>query len=43
MNGEITTGALARLFDVTSKTIADLGKRRIIVRGLIPVFLDWLE
>lgn len=28
---EITTGALAKLFDVTPKTIADLGKRGLIV------------
>ena len=30
---EITTGELARLFDVTRKTIADLGKRQIIIPG----------
>jgi phage terminase Nu1 subunit (DNA packaging protein) len=28
-----TTAELARLFDTTAKTIADLGKRGIIVRG----------
>jgi hypothetical protein len=28
---EISTGELAKLFDTTSKTIADLGKREIIV------------
>ena len=33
MTDEITTGALAKLFDTTSKTIADLGKREIIVKG----------
>jgi hypothetical protein len=30
---EITTGNLAKLFDVTSKTIADLGNRGVIVRA----------
>ena len=30
---EITTGALAKLLDITPKTIADLGKREIIVKG----------
>jgi phage terminase Nu1 subunit (DNA packaging protein) len=30
---EITTSALAKLFDTTAKTIADIGKRDIIVKG----------
>ena len=29
----ITTADLARLFDTTAKTIADLGKRNILVKG----------
>jgi len=33
MNEEITTGSLARLFDVTAKTIAELAKRNIITKG----------
>jgi phage terminase Nu1 subunit (DNA packaging protein) len=33
MDDEITTANLARLFDVTPKTIADLGKRGVIVPG----------
>jgi phage terminase Nu1 subunit (DNA packaging protein) len=33
MDTEITTARLAQLFDTTSKTIADLGKRDIIVKG----------
>jgi hypothetical protein len=33
MTNEITSGALAKLFDVTPKTIADLAKRDIIVSG----------
>jgi phage terminase Nu1 subunit (DNA packaging protein) len=33
MNEEITTGNLARLFDVTAKTIAELAKRNIITKG----------
>ena len=32
----ITTGELARLFDVTPKTIADLGKRGMIEHGPKP-------
>ena len=31
MDTEITTARLAQLFDTTAKTIADLGKREIIV------------
>jgi len=33
MDDEITTARLAQLFDVTPKTIADLAKRNIIVKG----------
>jgi phage terminase Nu1 subunit (DNA packaging protein) len=33
MDDEITTAQLAQLFSVTAKTIADLGKRKIIERG----------
>jgi phage terminase Nu1 subunit (DNA packaging protein) len=33
MTDEITTGELAKLFDTTPKTIADLGKRGIIEKG----------
>jgi phage terminase Nu1 subunit (DNA packaging protein) len=33
MSNEITTGALAKLFDTTPRTITDLGKRGIIVRS----------
>ena len=33
MDDEVTTAALARLFDTTPKTIADLGKRNILVKG----------
>jgi hypothetical protein len=33
MNEEITTANLARLFDVTAKTIAELAKRNIITKG----------
>jgi phage terminase Nu1 subunit (DNA packaging protein) len=33
MDDEITTARLAQLFGVTGKTIADLGKRKIIERG----------
>ena len=33
MNSTVTTGALAKLFDTTPKTIADLGKRGIIEKG----------
>jgi phage terminase Nu1 subunit (DNA packaging protein) len=29
----VTTSELARLFDLSSRTIADLGKRKIIVKG----------
>jgi hypothetical protein len=32
MGSEITTGALAELFDTTPKTIADLAKRKIIAK-----------
>jgi hypothetical protein len=33
MNEEITTGSLARLFDVMAKTIAELAKRNIITKS----------
>ena len=33
MDSEITTAQLAKLFDVTPKSIADLGRRWIIVSG----------
>jgi hypothetical protein len=33
MDEEITTARLAKLFGVTKKTIADLGKRKIIEGG----------
>jgi DNA-binding XRE family transcriptional regulator len=32
-NATVTTSELARLIDVTPKTIADLGKRKIIEKG----------
>jgi hypothetical protein len=35
MDDEITTGALAKLFDATSKTIADLANRGIVAARLV--------